>query len=668
MAYTKQEWRDGESGSTPITATRLGHIEDGIDSAASTADSAASSIASHTSASDPHPQYVEPADLAGLVPYTIQVQAGTGLTGGGTLETDVSLSADPEFIRDTIASTLVAGTDIGVIVDDAGNTITITNTAGAVGGGDTLYVVDVTGADATGATACDAAVSTACSTVAGLVSSSTGAAGATVTLRFPPGKFKFVTDSAFNAICKAPTTQYRGVVIEGPGRHGKRSCLLSFESTASGTYDQTKNNLITVFAQRQFTVRNIGFNSTNANLSLFYLWCSAGNDGLYPEFGSTGSNTGNNSMRYENIYASGTWKRIWGADGDTRANQNSECVFTQWTTSNSLSVTDYMFRFGFPLRSAVFIATNSSAPTSGSWTFTFNGQTTSSIAYNASAATVQAAIGGLSSVGSGNCTVSGTSSAGYIVKFTNSLLGADTTLASVTSSVSPVSFKCYRYTPQMSQFLNYHFYDNEFEYGNGNFMLLNFGGFVMFDGYNSLINAINNSSYSGTWFTMENLPSRADDMAHLSVRDARFELRTPTSKVIDSWWGDVNKFITFENVGIATPTSASFSIAQRDALEVMAFRSANTSLCQVSLSMIDLPGYITVQTTGPATAGGFLTIKQARFKSSTSASAVKYADQSALASASGVGVRVLGASTGTVDYAQVVGAAGYRATNGAQTL
>ena len=264
--------------------------------------------------------------------------------------------------------------------------------------------------------------------------------------------------------------------------------------------------------------------------------------------------------------------------------------------------------------------------------------------------------------------MSGTSSAGYIVKFVNTLLGTDTTLASVTSSVSPTSFKCYRYTPQMSQFLNYHFEDNEFEYGNGNFMLLNSGGFVSFDGYHSLINGIGNSSYSGTWFTMENIASRADDMAHLAVRDARFELRTPTSKVLETWWNDVNKFITFENVGIATPQSASFTTAQRDALEVMAFRSANTSLCQARVSLCDIPGYITVQTTGAASAGGFLVVNQCRFKSSTNATAAKYSDQTSLAAASGVGVRVLGASTGTVVYNQVVGAAGYRATDGAQTL
>lgn len=30
MAYSKQTWKDGESGGTPISAKRLNHIEDGI--------------------------------------------------------------------------------------------------------------------------------------------------------------------------------------------------------------------------------------------------------------------------------------------------------------------------------------------------------------------------------------------------------------------------------------------------------------------------------------------------------------------------------------------------------------------------------------------------------------------------------------------------------------
>lgn len=66
MAYSKQTWHDLPTQDTPVTAARLGHIEDGIEAAALTADTA--------------------------VPPTRQVIAGTGLTGGGTLAADRTLT------------------------------------------------------------------------------------------------------------------------------------------------------------------------------------------------------------------------------------------------------------------------------------------------------------------------------------------------------------------------------------------------------------------------------------------------------------------------------------------------------------------------------------------------------------------------------------------------
>lgn len=44
MAYVKQTWVDGSAGGTPISAARLGHIEDGIEAAADTADTAAADV------------------------------------------------------------------------------------------------------------------------------------------------------------------------------------------------------------------------------------------------------------------------------------------------------------------------------------------------------------------------------------------------------------------------------------------------------------------------------------------------------------------------------------------------------------------------------------------------------------------------------------------------
>lgn len=58
-----------------------------------------------------------------------QIIAGTGLTGGGTLAADRTLSIDTtteaERIRDTISTALIGGRSITITPDDAGDTITV---------------------------------------------------------------------------------------------------------------------------------------------------------------------------------------------------------------------------------------------------------------------------------------------------------------------------------------------------------------------------------------------------------------------------------------------------------------------------------------------------------------------------------------------------------------
>ncbi len=79
------------------------------------------------------------------------------------------------------------------------------------------------------------------------------------------------------------------------------------------------------------------------------------------------------------------------------------------------------------------ITLSGTAATGGTFTLSFGGQTTGNIAYNASAATVETAFEALSSVGSGNCTVSGSAGA-WTIEFTGSLAG--TNVALVTINVS----------------------------------------------------------------------------------------------------------------------------------------------------------------------------------------------------------------------------------------
>ncbi len=65
--------------------------------------------------------------------------------------------------------------------------------------------------------------------------------------------------------------------------------------------------------------------------------------------------------------------------------------------------------------------TISGAPTGGTFTLTFNGATTAAIAYNASTADVQSALQALSTIGSGNVTVTGTAGSSYTVAFVKAL-------------------------------------------------------------------------------------------------------------------------------------------------------------------------------------------------------------------------------------------------------
>jgi hypothetical protein len=67
---------------------------------------------------------------------------------------------------------------------------------------------------------------------------------------------------------------------------------------------------------------------------------------------------------------------------------------------------------------------NCGTPTGGTFTLKFGANTTGALAYNASAATVQAALEALTSIGSGNCSVSGQGPNYFVVTFKGALAAA----------------------------------------------------------------------------------------------------------------------------------------------------------------------------------------------------------------------------------------------------
>ena len=67
------------------------------------------------------------------------------------------------------------------------------------------------------------------------------------------------------------------------------------------------------------------------------------------------------------------------------------------------------------------------APTGGTFTLTFSGQTTGNLAYNATAAAIQTALTGLASIGSGNCTVTGPDGGPWRTQFGGTLAAQNLT-------------------------------------------------------------------------------------------------------------------------------------------------------------------------------------------------------------------------------------------------
>lgn len=74
------------------------------------------------------------------------------------------------------------------------------------------------------------------------------------------------------------------------------------------------------------------------------------------------------------------------------------------------------------------------APTGGTFTITFSGQTTAAIAYNATAAAVQTALEGLSNVNPGDITVTGDAGGPWTLTFGGQYLGEDVTQVTTTES------------------------------------------------------------------------------------------------------------------------------------------------------------------------------------------------------------------------------------------
>lgn len=97
-----------------------------------------------------------------------------------------------------------------------------------------------------------------------------------------------------------------------------------------------------------------------------------------------------------------------------------------------VSATDGKFCDANPAAREKQTVTISGSPTGGTFTLTLSGQTTGTIAYNATAATVEAALEALSTVGQGNVQVTGNAGGPWTVEFVGQLQNSN--VAEMTAS------------------------------------------------------------------------------------------------------------------------------------------------------------------------------------------------------------------------------------------
>lgn len=115
------------------------------------------------------------------------------------------------------------------------------------------------------------------------------------------------------------------------------------------------------------------------------------------------------------------------SDGDVAGTNVTDIVITNDTTGvASASVTQQGRAYVAPVDEIQLVAL-ASTPSGGTFTLTFQGSTTNSLNWNASAAEVEAELIDLPTIGSGQCSVSGSTVGGFYVTFTGTLGGQDLT-------------------------------------------------------------------------------------------------------------------------------------------------------------------------------------------------------------------------------------------------
>ena len=122
-----------------------------------------------------------------------------------------------------------------------------------------------------------------------------------------------------------------------------------------------------------------------------------------------------------------------GTEGDQPQAQMTASVYSSsYAVTVYPAITTTAASAGSAAVDEVQLVTITSSPSGGTFTLTYSGQTTSAIAYNASAATVDAALEALSNIGAGDVVVTGSAGGPWTVTFATAL--AATNVAQMTGN------------------------------------------------------------------------------------------------------------------------------------------------------------------------------------------------------------------------------------------
>lgn len=118
--------------------------------------------------------------------------------------------------------------------------------------------------------------------------------------------------------------------------------------------------------------------------------------------------------------ATGKLSLIWEKSGGASIRTDSLSIAAQGGSEPAFSVLWKFFSFSSiaPVSDDTFTVTITGSPSGGTFTLSYRGQTTATIAFNALASAVQSALEALSTVGVGNVAVTGSAGGPYTVTFT----------------------------------------------------------------------------------------------------------------------------------------------------------------------------------------------------------------------------------------------------------